>query len=223
VSSGVASSLVQKVNGKWLLIPGLLMFAAGIGYMDWAAQANSGRWVFLPGLIASGLGLGCVWTPVYSIATRSLDPTLGGVASGVINTLQELGTVIASAAVGALLQNRLATALHDQAVTRSAALPAEIRSRFVDGFSHAAHNGFEVGAGQSGTTLQLPAGVPPQVLQSLQDAAHYVFTHAFVDAMRPTLILPISLLIVAALTTFFVRADKPASSADAAEEVVAVA
>jgi hypothetical protein len=223
VSSSVASSMVQKVNGKWLLIPGLLMFAAGIAYMDWAAQADSGRWVFLPGLIVSGLGLGCVWTPVYSIATRSLDPRLGGVASGVINTLQELGTVIASAAVGAVLQNRLASALHDEAVARSAQLPADFRPGFVDGFSHAARTGFEVGAGQTGSSLQLPPGVPQQVVVALQEAAHFVFTHAFVDAMRPTLILPILLLVVAALATFFVRADKPVGAAEVAEEIAAVA
>jgi hypothetical protein len=223
VSSGFASSMVQRVNGKWLLVPGLLMFAAGIAYIDWVAQADSGRWAFLPGLIVSGLGMGCVWTPVFSIATRSLDPKLAGVASGVINTLQEMGTVIASAVVGAVLQNRLATAMHDQAVARSAQLPAELQAPFVDGFSHAAHNGFEVGAGQSGASLHLPPGIPAQVVQLLQDAAHYVFTHAFVDAMRPTLILPLAIIVLAAACTFFVRADKPASAVEPAEERVAVA
>jgi EmrB/QacA subfamily drug resistance transporter len=223
VGSSFASTMVQKVNGKWLLIPGLLLFAAGIAYIDWVAQADSGRWAFLPGLIVSGLGMGCVWTPVFSIATRSLDPKLAGVASGVINTLQELGTVIASAVVGAVLQNRLAAALHDQAVARSAQLPADLRARFVDGFSHAAHNGFEVGAGQTGTSLQLPPGVPAQVARLLQDAAHNVFTHAFVDAMRPTMILPLAIIVLAAAATFFVRADKPAVAAEPAEERVAVA
>jgi len=223
VGSSFASTMVQKVNGKWLLIPGLLLFAAGIAYIDLVAQADSGRWAFLPGLIISGLGMGCVWTPVFSIATRSLDPTLAGVASGVINTLQEMGTVIASAVVGALLQNRLATALHDQAVTRSAQLPAELRARFIDGFSHAAHNGFEVGAGQSGTSLQLPPGIPAQLVQLLQDAAHYVFTHAFVDAMRPTMVLPLAIIVLAAAGTFFVRADKPAAAVAPAEEKAAVA
>ena len=223
VSSGVASSMVQKVSGKWLLIPGLLMFGAGVAYIDLVAQADSGRWAFLPGLIISGLGMGCVWTPVFSIATRNLDPRLAGAASGVINTIQELGTVVASAVVGAFLQNRLATALHDQAVARSAQLPAELRSRFVDGFSHAARNGFEVGAGQSGASLQLPPGVPAQVVQMLQEAAHLVFTHAFVDAMRPTLILPMVIIAIAAVGTFFVRADKPAVAVHSAEEKAAVA
>ena len=223
VSSGVASSLVQKVSGKWLLIPGLLLFAAGVAYIDWVAQADSSRWAFLPGLIISGLGMGCVWTPVYSVATRSLEPKLAGVASGVIATIQELGTVIASAVVGAVLQNRLATALHDQALAKSAQLPADFRAPFVDGFSHAARNGFEVGAGQSGASLQLPPGIPSQVVHLLQDAAHYVFTHAFVDAMRPTLILPIVIIVLAAVGAFFVRADKPAAQIEPAEEKAAVA
>jgi EmrB/QacA subfamily drug resistance transporter len=223
VGSGLASSMVQRVSGKWLLIPGLLLFGAGVAYIDWVAQADSGRWTFLPGLIVSGLGMGCVWTPVFSIATRNLDPKLAGAASGVINTIQELGTVVASAVVGAFLQNRLATALHDQAVVRSAQLPAELRARFVDGFSHAARNGFEVGAGQSGASLQLPPGVPADVVQMLQAAAHHVFTHAFVDAMRPTMVLPIVIIAIVAACTFFVRADRPSAEAHRAEEQAAVA
>src|SRR5437879_4813959 len=202
VSSGVASGLVQKVNGKYLLIPGLLALAAGSGYIDWAAQANSGRWDFMPGLVLSGLGMGCIWTPVFSIATRDLRPDLAGVASGVINTIQELGGVIASAAVGAVLQNRLALALHEQAIAASGRLPDQYRAAFDDGFSNAAHSGFEVGAGQSGATLQLPAQV--------EAVADYVFIHAFVDAMHPTMLLPIVILVIAAFASFLVRAPRQA-------------
>jgi MFS family permease len=214
VSSGVASSLVQRVNGKYLLIPGLLALAAGTGYIDWAAHANSGRWDFVPGLVISGLGMGCIWTPVFSMATRDLPAHLAGVASGVINTIQELGGVLASAVVGAFLQNRLALSLHDQAVAASGRLPAEYRDPFVNGFSNAAHTGFEVGAGQTGTTVQLPAQV--------QEIAHYVFTHAFVDAMHPTLILPIAVLVLAAASTVFVRSRR-AGAVTVQEDEAAVA
>src|SRR6266550_1335309 len=205
VSSGVASGLVQKVNGKYLLIPGLLALAAGSAYIDWAAHANSGRWDFTPGLVLSGLGMGCIWTPVFSIGTRDMRPDLAGVASGVINTIQELGGVLASAAVGAFLQNRLALALHDQAIAASGQLPEQYRAAFVDGSSNAAHSGFEVGAGQSGANLQLPAQV--------QEVAHYVFTHAFVNAMHPTLLLPIAILVLAAGASVFVRGPRQAAVA----------
>lgn len=214
VASGFAASLAQKVNGKYLLIPGLLMLAAGSGYIDWAAHASSGRWDFLPGLILSRLGMGCIWIPVFSIATRDLPARLAGVGSGVINTIQELGGVIASAAIGAFLQNRLAVALRAQAVAASGQLPEQYRAPFIDGFSNAARTGFEVGAGQTGAALNLP----PQVAE----IARHVFTHAFVDAMHPTLLLPIAILVVAAVATVFVR--KPVRAAVGVhEEQAAVA
>jgi EmrB/QacA subfamily drug resistance transporter len=196
-ASVAAAVLTQKVHGKYLLIPGLVMLAAGSGYIDWAAHAGGGRWDLLPGLIVSGIGMGFIWMPLFSIGTADLPARLGGVASGVFSTVQEMGGVLASAIVGALLQNRLALALHDQAVTASGQLPPQFRDAFVSGFSHAARSGFEVGAGQSGAPVSLPA--------PLQTIAHSVFTHAFVDAMHPTMVLPITLLIVAAAATAFVR------------------
>ena len=71
--------------------------------------------------------------------------------------------------------------------------------------------------------MQLPPGVPAQVVQMLQEAPHYVFTHAFVDAMRPTLILPMVIIVLPAVGTFFVRADKLAVVAERVEEKAAVA
>ena len=60
-----------------------------------------------------------------------------------------------------------------------------------------ARTGFEVGARQSGASLELPAQV--------QAIAHSVFTHAFVDAMHPTLVLPIVVFVLAARATLVVR------------------
>ena len=144
------------------------------------------------------------WTPVFSIATRDLPAHLGGVASGVINTIQELGGVLASAVVGAFLQNRLALALHDEVVAASGQLPAQYQAPFVNGFSNAAHAGFQLGAGQTGANLHLPAQV--------QAVAQYVFTHAFVDAMHPTMVLPIAVLVLAAFAAAFARAHQPVAA-----------
>ncbi len=158
--------------------------------------------------------MGFIWTPVFSIATRDLPAHLGGAASGVINTIQELGGVLASAVIGAFLQNRLALSLHDHAVDASAQLPAAYRADFVNGFTNAAHSGFQVGAGQSGASLNLP----PQIAAIAQQ----VFTHAFVDAMHPTLLVPIAILVLAAFATLFVRAPRKAHLA-VHEEQAAVA
>jgi EmrB/QacA subfamily drug resistance transporter len=203
--SGVVAPLAARF-GKYILMIGLTLFAIGIAYIAWRVQVDANRWSFVPGLFVGGLGLAGVWTPVYSLATRDLQPRLAGVASGVLSTVQELGTVIGSAAIGAVLQNRLATGLHDHAVGYASQLPELFRARFVDGFSLAASQGLQVGRGQTGGSLQLPAGIPAQVAQQLERLAHAVFTQSFVDAMRPSMALGIVVVVVAAVGVLGVRA-----------------
>jgi EmrB/QacA subfamily drug resistance transporter len=202
--SGGAAALAARY-AKYILITGLTLFAVGIGYIAWTAQVGSNRWSFVPGLVIAGVGMAGIWTPVFSLATRDLQPRLAGVASGVISTVQELGAVIGSAAIGAVLQNQLATDLHSRAVSYSTQLPAQAQAPFVDGFSKAATAGLQVGRGQTGTSLALPAGVPAQLVHQIQVAAHAVFTQAFVDAMRPTMLLAIVVILVAAVGTLAVR------------------
>lgn len=211
LSSGFAAGLIPRVGGKRLLIPGLLLFAAGMAYIDWMAQAGTGRWSFLPGLIVAGFGLGFVWTPLFSLATATLEPRLAGVASGVMSTIQELGGVLASAVIGALLQNRLALALHMRAVEAAGHLPAGVRKPFVESFSRAARHGFEVGRGETGGQLHLPAGTPHGIVPQIVEAARWVFTHAFVDAMHPSMALPIAVVSLAALTALAVRQPQVAA------------
>ncbi|HVS06789.1 MAG TPA: MFS transporter [Candidatus Dormibacteraeota bacterium] len=224
--SGVVAPLAARF-GKYILMVGLTLFALGMAYIAWRVQVDSNRWTFVPGLLLGGLGLAGVWTPVYSLATRDLQPRLAGVASGVLNTVQELGTVIGSAAIGAVLQNRLATGLQSHAVGYSSQLPAPFRAPFVDGFSQAASHGLEVGRGQTGGSLQLPAGIPAQIVQLLERLAHAVFTQSFVDAMRPSMALAIAIIVVAAVGVTGVRARatraEPAAGAQAYQEAAPVA
>ena len=224
--SGVVAPLAARF-GKYILMAGLTLFAIGMAYIAWRVQVDSNRWSFVPGLVLGGLGLAGVWTPVYSLATRDLQPRLAGVASGVLSTVQELGTVIGSAAIGAVLQNRLATGLNEHAVAYASQLPDQFRARFVEGFSQAASRGLEVGRGQTGGSLQLPAGIPAQIVQQLERLAHAVFTQAFVDAMRPIMALAIAVVLVAALGVLGVRARaskaEPQPMAQAYQEAAPVA
>ena len=202
--SGGAAALATRY-AKYILMAGLTLFAAGVAYIAWTAQVSSNRWSFVPGLVVAGAGMAGIWTPVFSLATRDLQPRLAGVASGVVNTIQELGGVIGSAAIGALLQNQLATDLHNRAVSYATQLPPQAQGPFVNGFSQAARAGLQVGRGQSGTSVALPPGVPGQIAQQIQQVAHLVFTQAFVDAMRPTMALAIAVILVAAVGSVAAR------------------
>nr|MDQ6919475.1 hypothetical protein [Candidatus Dormibacteraeota bacterium] len=71
--------------------------------------------------------------------------------------------------------------------------------------------------GQTGGTAALPPGLPSGVAQQIAQIAHAVFANAFVDAARPTLLIPIGVLLAAALATLAVRAPEP-STVQAEEE-----
>jgi hypothetical protein len=118
---------------------------------------------------------------------------LAGAAAGVNNTLRQVGSVVGSAAVGALLQNQLANTLRDEATKRSGALPGDVRSQFVEGFAASAKGGIEVGPSHAGA----PSGVPAEVAAKIQQVGLAVFQHGYVRAMHPTLILPIAAAFVA--------------------------
>jgi len=195
----------QRLGAHRILTAGLLLIGAGAAYIVWDAQAGSSRWSLVPGLVLAGLGMGCVWGPAFQLATRDLRTHLAGIASGTVSTISEMGAVIASASVGALLQNRLATSLHTQAIAASDHLPAQVASSFVAGFSSAAASGLQIGAGQSGATLSIPAGTPASLAATLQSLAHSVFTQGYVSAMKPTMLLPIGVLLLAAVASLFAR------------------
>jgi EmrB/QacA subfamily drug resistance transporter len=208
VASGFVASQVQKIGPKPFLFAGLTLFTIALAYIAWTVSADGGRWALLPGLVLMGIGMSGVWTPLYDLATRDLKPELAGTASGVLNTMQELGTVIASAAIGAVLQNQLASSLRSEAVAYSSQLPTPFQQPFINGFADAAKQGLEVGAGQNGAALQLPPGIPQQVADQLAQLGHAVFTHAFVDAMRPSMALPIGIVILAAILSLAARAPR---------------
>ncbi|WP_067464912.1 hypothetical protein [Actinomadura macra] len=65
--------------------------------------------------------------PMVTVAMHNVEPRVAGAASGVLNTIRQIGTIVGSAAVGAVLQSRLAVALQDEASRRPMALPVGVR------------------------------------------------------------------------------------------------
>ena len=214
-----AGRFADKVGGKWILFAGLLLWTIGMWTLVEFTTVDSTRWSLLPSLLIAGFGLGMTFAPLQTIAMLNIQPQVAGAASGFINTTRQLGAVIGSAAVGALLQAQLATQLPESAKENAAALPAQFRDQFVEGFSSAAASGLQVGAGQTG--VQLPAGIPKQVKPTILEAATKTFHEGYVTAMHYTLLLPLCVLAVAVLLVLFVR--RQPSSAGGAEPASAAA
>jgi EmrB/QacA subfamily drug resistance transporter len=198
-----AGRMADRIGGKYILMAGILVFAIGFGTITFVAGPDSTWITFLVPAIVAGAGMGMTFAPMTTIAMRNISPRMAGAASGVLNTTRQVGAAIGSAVVGALLQNRLAITLHDQAVSHAAALPAAYRDQFVKAFSSVAANGFQIGTGQNGA--KLPSGLPPDVAAQLTSLAHMVFVSGYIDALKQTLVLPIAVLALTAFSALLIK------------------
>ncbi len=217
----VAGRMTDKIGGKYILMTGLTLFGAGMGWTALIANPGSAWYDFLPALVVAGIGMGCTFAPMVTTAMRNIDPRMAGAASGVLNTVRQVGLVIGTAAVGALLQNRLVASLTSQATTRTAVLPAQVRGPFIAAIHKSASAGISVGAGQNGG-VKLPPGLPAQLVAEVTRIGHAIFTFGYVDAMRSTMLLPVVLLAVGALSCLAIKASRP-SQQPAPPEVAAEA
>jgi EmrB/QacA subfamily drug resistance transporter len=90
-AAGVASVLTTRIGYKPVLIAGLLLVAAGLTWFSQISPDGSyvGDVVF-PSVLA-GLGLGFSFVPVTIASVAGTQPEEAGLASGLINTSQQVG------------------------------------------------------------------------------------------------------------------------------------
>jgi len=162
--------------------------------------------------------MGCTFAPMTTVAMRNIEPRVAGAASGMINTVRQVGAVIGTAAVGALLQNRIAAALPVAAAQHAGSLPPSARSHFVAGFASSARHGSAANPAQ-GAHIKLPPGTPASLASEMHKLATEVFSAGYVTAMHSTMIWPIVLLVVASLSCLGIKRDaRPAGTVRSAEK-----
>jgi EmrB/QacA subfamily drug resistance transporter len=106
ITAGVASQLVTRVGFKPTLIAGLLFVAAGLA---WFAQVSPhGSFVadvLGPSLLAA-VGLGLSFVTVTIAAVTGIQPHEAGLASGLINTAQQVGGALGLAILATVANSR---------------------------------------------------------------------------------------------------------------------
>ena len=196
----LSGRLTDRIGGKYILMSGLTLFAAGMGWAVLVATPTSTWDDFLWPMLVAGFGMGCVFPPMTTTAMRDVDPKLAGAASGMLNTIRQVGSVIGTAAVGALLQNRLASSLMAEATRRSVILPPNVRQAFIGGFAQAAT--FTAG---TSSAVTVPKGTPPGLAAELRRLSTEVFSVGYVQAMRWTMVMPIAVIGLAAVSCLAIR------------------
>lgn len=131
--------LVDRVNPRYIAFVGLLTMALSLLWYSAWLEPESSVWVrlLLPGALL-GLANAFTWSPISSTATRNLAAQQAGAGSGVYNTTRQIGGVLGSASIAALIQSRLAAELPGgsggsvASAEFAGALPASLHAGFTD-------------------------------------------------------------------------------------------
>ena len=102
--------LAPQASLRLVLSGGLVLVAVALALMY--GLSPSSRWTaLLPGFIVCGIGIGLANPAIAAAALRVVDPARTGMASGINNTFRLGGVAIGVAALGAILERRVATSL----------------------------------------------------------------------------------------------------------------
>ncbi|HEU4849872.1 MAG TPA: DHA2 family efflux MFS transporter permease subunit [Terrimesophilobacter sp.] len=114
ISAGLAQPvgrLVDRINPRYIAIVGALCLAGSLTWYSALLTPDAEIvWLLLPSALM-GVANACVWSPISTTATRNLPQAKAGAGSGVYNTTRQVGSVLGSASVAALIQVRLTVEL----------------------------------------------------------------------------------------------------------------
>ncbi|BCW46460.1 MFS transporter [Arthrobacter sp. StoSoilB5] len=114
ISGGLAplvGKLIDRANPRWFASFGLVCLSGALFWTASLLRPDTPIWMFLLPSALQGVANGFIWGPVSNATTRNLEPRQAGAGSGVFNTTRQIGAVLGSAAIAALIQARLAAGL----------------------------------------------------------------------------------------------------------------
>jgi EmrB/QacA subfamily drug resistance transporter len=120
VSSGIASQLFGRLGTKPVIVAGAVIVAGGLFWLSRIPVDGSYVADILPGMLVMSLGGGGVFVGVATAANAGVGEDRAGLAAGLLNTAQQVGTALglailsalATAHTTALLRNGHATLAH---------------------------------------------------------------------------------------------------------------
>jgi predicted MFS family arabinose efflux permease len=107
-ATSVNIRFLAKVGPKPLLTLGTLLGAAAMAWFAQITPTSSYAGHILPGLVVMGVGMGNIFAPAIASATYGVDPKDSGVASAMVNTMQQVGGSIGTALLSSIFASSVA-------------------------------------------------------------------------------------------------------------------
>jgi EmrB/QacA subfamily drug resistance transporter len=133
VWSALAAQLVTRVGVKPVLVAGMTALSAGLLYFTQVSVGGTYIGDLLPGFLLISIGIGFSFVPISIAALAGVQPAEAGLASGLINTSQQIGGALGIAAL-----TSIATSTTNTKLASGSALPVALTDGFQSAFFGAA-------------------------------------------------------------------------------------
>jgi EmrB/QacA subfamily drug resistance transporter len=100
--------LTDRSHPRYVAGVGMLCLPVSLGWLAAVMRPETPVWQLLLPVALLGVANGFLWAPIGSTATRNLPMTQAGAGSGVYNTTRQVGAVLGSSGIAAIMQARLA-------------------------------------------------------------------------------------------------------------------
>jgi predicted MFS family arabinose efflux permease len=111
IGAGLSQQLIPRVGVRAVGLVGMSIAAAGLLILSRIPVAGTYLGDLLPGLMVMAIGMGLTFVPITLIATTNVEEDDAGLASGLLNTSQQLGGAIGLAVLSTLAANTTSGAL----------------------------------------------------------------------------------------------------------------
>jgi len=103
--------LLPRVGPRNLIVGGMVLAGGAMVYLTQLTVTSSYAVQIVPALVAMGLGFGMIFSPAINTATAGVARKDSGVASALVNTMQQVGGSIGTAALSTVALTATATYL----------------------------------------------------------------------------------------------------------------
>ncbi|MFL5909534.1 MAG: MFS transporter [Gaiellaceae bacterium] len=134
IGAALAQQLIPRIGLRTTALAGMSIAAVGLLLLGGLPVQGSYAGNLLPSMLAISIGLGLTFAPVTLLATSGVRASDQGLASGLINTAQQVGGALGLAVLSTLAANRTSGVLSGLGHAPS---PADHASALVDGFQAA--------------------------------------------------------------------------------------
>ncbi len=174
VVAPLAAILSRKISPKYLIQFGLIVAVLGALVIRWGITIDGSTARLIPGLILFGMGMGFVMSPISGLTLSAVPVEEAGEASGVNNTMRQVGTSLGAAIVGAAIITLIGSYVAN-GINNSQVIPDPAKQQISQKFSSQSSN-IEFGGSQDSLK-----DIPVPIAQEIQNIAKQATTKAAQD------------------------------------------